>query len=64
MQDPKPLYKWMVDMLKGSKAPTYTHMFFAHLEKLSKLSALVTQNLDGLELRAGLLIKLENFLLN
>jgi len=54
----------MVDMLKGSKAPTYTHMFFAHLEKLSKLSALVTQNLDGLELRAGLLIKLENFLLN
>lgn len=45
-------YRARLDMA-DSYAPNPGHLFLAHLEELGKLSAVVTQNIDGLHQAAG-----------
>jgi NAD-dependent deacetylase len=55
-QDPERFwrfYRSRLDMA-GSYAPNPGHFFLAHLARLGKLSAVVTQNIDGLHQAAGL----------
>jgi len=55
IKDPKPFYEFARDFiaLEESIKPTPTHLFLAKLEKLGKLSGIVTQNIDSLHQRAG-----------
>ena len=57
--DPIPFYKLCVEMFDFDIArirPTPTHMFIKHLGDSGKLLRCYTQNIDGLELKAGLRI--------
>lgn len=44
-------YKKKMDM-RGAK-PNFAHTFLVHLEKEGKLTAIITQNIDGLHQKAG-----------
>jgi NAD-dependent deacetylase len=54
-RDPAPFYQFARDFLEtvGEIEPTFTHRFLADLERAGTLSAVVTQNIDGLHQRAG-----------
>ena len=54
MQQPEEFWRFYRDklLLDGIK-PNKAHLALAHLEKIGKLSAVVTQNIDGLHQAAG-----------
>ena len=54
-KDPKPFFNFARDFigLENKIQPTFTHRFFAHLEKIGKLKGIVTQNIDSLHQMAG-----------
>lgn len=54
IRNPKEFYKFYRDkMLIANAKPNITHLKLAELEKSGKLSAIVTQNIDGLHQAAG-----------
>ena len=54
IRNPKEFYKFYRDkMLIENAKPNITHLKLAELEKSGKLSAIVTQNIDGLHQAAG-----------
>ena len=55
MREPEYFYQFTRDFVSAVKEirPTYTHYFLTTLEKLGKLSAVVTQNIDLLHQTAG-----------
>jgi len=53
--NPIPFYKFAKDLIYGKKhEPTPTHYFIRRLESEKKLRRMYTQNIDGLENRAGI----------
>ena len=52
--NPKPFYKVLKDLHPAKYAPTLSHYFLTLLEQKGLLSMVFTQNIDCLELRAGL----------
>ncbi|MCD6413619.1 MAG: Sir2 family NAD-dependent protein deacetylase [Elusimicrobia bacterium] len=55
VSNPLPFYDFARDFLKKIKEikPTFTHFFFADLEKKGKLKGIITQNIDALHQKAG-----------
>ncbi len=55
LEDPVPFYNFARDFvsLLEKAQPTFTHKFFAELEKQGKVKGIITQNIDGLHQRAG-----------
>lgn len=54
-RDPRRFFRWFSPLLGQLAAalPNPAHLALAHLERLGKLHAVVTQNIDGLHQRAG-----------
>jgi NAD-dependent deacetylase len=54
-RDPGPFYEFTRDFLGviDSLEPTATHQFLAQLEKVGRLEAVITQNIDSLHQKAG-----------
>ncbi len=54
-QDPTEFFRFARDMLHlvGELEPTFTHRFFAELERTSRFDTLITQNIDPLHQLAG-----------
>lgn len=54
-RDPAPFFEFARDfiILESSLKPTFTHEFFAKLEKSGKISGIITQNIDALHQKAG-----------
>ena len=55
LKDPKPFYEFARDFIGLEKTlePTSAHRVLAQLESAGKLTAIVTQNIDGLHHKAG-----------
>ena len=53
-ENPEPLYKIMKEFLSADIKPTACHRFFAQLNQQNKLHMYYTQNIDGLEIEAGI----------
>lgn len=55
LEDPVPFYDFAREFLKTIEnvQPTFTHRFFARLEKERKVKSVITQNIDGLHQKAG-----------
>ena len=52
--NPKEFYRFYLDkMLYPNARPNKAHLAFAHLEGMGRLTAVVTQNIDGLHQMAG-----------
>ena len=54
VNDPKPLYALAAEMWTGKALPTPTHMFVRELERRGQLLRLYSENIDALELAAGI----------
>lgn len=52
-KDPLPFYKYALDLLPSNLTPTLSHYFIGMLESKGKLLRNYTQNIDGLEKKAG-----------
>ena len=54
-REPRWFYEFSTDFVALTKeiAPTFTHQFLADLERTSRLSGVITQNIDGLHSLAG-----------
>ncbi|XP_060572281.1 NAD-dependent protein deacetylase sirtuin-2-like [Ruditapes philippinarum] len=52
--NPEPYYKYRKDIWKGTYKPTPCHYFIRMLENKNKLLRHFTQNIDGLEMLAGI----------
>jgi NAD-dependent deacetylase len=55
LEDPLPFYDFARDFVTilEKARPTFTHKFFATLEKEEKVKGIITQNIDGLHQMAG-----------
>jgi NAD-dependent deacetylase len=55
LKDPKPFYEFTLDFmsLESKIEPTIAHHALAALEASGKISAVITQNIDGLHQKAG-----------
>jgi NAD-dependent deacetylase len=60
-KDPAFFYEFHREFLRSLQKiePTFSHRFFANLEKEGKMSGIITQNIDALHQRAGSLKVLE-----
>ena len=55
LEDPVPFYNFARDFISllEKAHPTFTHKFFAELERQGEVKGIITQNIDGLHQRAG-----------
>ena len=53
-QNPEPFYKLSKELFSAKIVPTITHKFIKKLNEHEIISRVITQNIDGLELLAGL----------
>jgi len=55
LHNPEPFYNWAKELLKITRSarPTFSHIALARLEKMGKLKAVITQNIDSLHQKAG-----------
>ena len=53
-KDPRPFIRLAKTLLPGEHKPTLSHSFIKHLDEKGVLTRNYTQNIDGLELKAGI----------
>ncbi|KAJ3203396.1 hypothetical protein HDU67_010212, partial [Dinochytrium kinnereticum] len=51
---PEKFYSFAATLIPGDTVPSFSHNFIAHLEKKGKLLRNYTQNIDGIERKAGI----------